>query len=182
MATYQTPLYDSHTEEGASMDEYGQWDLPAVFTDHETEHATVRDAVGKFDASFMRALEFSDDAVEFVDSLVTRSVPSLDAGDAVYTCVLDAEGTLLDDGILYHLPAGADSQYKYIPNPAAEEIVHDHVRTLRDERDEAVSITHVTDQGMIAIQGPDSPATITDEIDGGVDDLDRLRGLADAVV
>src|SRR6187551_1090990 len=76
--------------------------MPIQYKGIAAEHATVRERVGLFDVSHMGELRVSGPgALAAVDSLITNDLSKAEDGQAVYTCCCNAQGTILDDLIVY---------------------------------------------------------------------------------
>jgi aminomethyltransferase len=103
----RTALYDAHRSRGARIVPFAGWELPIQYTGIVDEHRAVRERAGLFDVSHMGELWLRGPAAErAVDALVTNDVGKLPEGRALYTCCCNAEGTILDDLIIYRVAAG----------------------------------------------------------------------------
>src|SRR6056297_2839719 len=99
------PLRDSHAADDASFTDFGGWEMPVEFDSIRTEHAAVRESVGRFDVSHMGEIEVvGPDATALTDRLTTNDVAALAAGEAQYTCITRPDGVILDDTVVYRLP------------------------------------------------------------------------------
>src|SRR6056297_2298114 len=88
MARRHPPLADVHAAAGASITEFGGWTMPVEFDSIRTEHAAVRDSVGRFDVSHMSEIEVTGpDATELMGRLTTNDVAGLSPGEAQYACI-----------------------------------------------------------------------------------------------
>ncbi|MDR9380795.1 MAG: glycine cleavage system aminomethyltransferase GcvT [Natronomonas sp.] len=154
------PLGRRHADAGAKMTAFGGWEMPVEFDSIRTEHRAVRESVGKFDVSHMGELEVSGpDAAELMDRLTTNDVAELDPGDAQYSTITDSDGVILDDTVVYRLPAwdGTAADYLFIPNAGHDEAMADRWAEHADRWGlDAVVENATEDYGMIAVQGPDA--------------------------
>lgn len=177
----RTPLYDRHAEAGATFTEFGGWEMPVSFEGIRAEHRAVRASAGVFDVSHMGEIEVSGpDARELVSRLTTNDVARLDPGDAQYAMQTDTEGVILDDTVVYRLPAG--DTYLFVPNAGHDAEAAARWTAHRDERGLDAEIVNVSgDRGMLAVQGPDATAIVAAATDADLDALERFEA-TDATV
>lgn len=98
----RTPMYDAHVRLGGRIVPFAGWEMPVQYKGIVDEHQAVRKAAGLFDVSHMGELELAGPyAGQVVNYLVTNDVSRLGVGQALYTCCCNAEGTILDDLIIY---------------------------------------------------------------------------------
>jgi aminomethyltransferase len=98
----RTPLYDAHKALGGRIVPFAGWELPVQYAGLLKEHAAVRNAAGLFDVSHMGEMKIEGPkAEEFIDGLVTGDLTTLADGKALYTVACKAQGTILDDLIVY---------------------------------------------------------------------------------
>jgi aminomethyltransferase len=159
------PLRDTHAARGAKFTEFGGWDMPVEFDSITTEHTAVREAAGIFDVSHMGEIIVSGpDATDLTDRLVTNDVTALNAGEAIYAAITDAEGVMHDDTVVYRLPAdeldraaGDPPAYLFVPNAGHDEWAHTRWCDHRDEWELDATVENATeDWAMFALQGPDA--------------------------
>lgn len=98
----RTPLFDAHKALGGRIVPFAGWELPVQYAGLLKEHAAVRTAAGIFDVSHMGEMKIEGSAAEeFIDGLVTGDLTKLPDGKALYTVACNAQGTILDDLIVY---------------------------------------------------------------------------------
>ncbi len=99
----RTPLYDRHLAIGAKMVDFGGWDMPLHYGSQLQEHHQVRKAAGLFDVSHMTIVDFPDPVLTciFLRHLLANDVARLYPGKALYTCLLNEAGGVIDDLIVY---------------------------------------------------------------------------------
>lgn len=103
----RTPLYQAHIELGARMIEFGGWEMPVQYTSLIAEHRTVREHAGIFDLSHMGEFYFSGPGAESnLQRLLSNDVSALSPGQAQYTLILNEQGGIVDDVIVYRLEDG----------------------------------------------------------------------------
>ena len=101
-ALRRTPLYDEHKALGGRIVPFAGWELPVQYAGLVKEHAAVRTAAGLFDVSHMGEMIIEGPkAEEAIDALVTADLTKLPDGKAVYNVACNAQGTILDDLIVY---------------------------------------------------------------------------------
>jgi len=177
MALRTPPLYGRHDDCGAQFTEFGGWEMPVEFDSIRTEHAAVRESAGVFDVSHMGEIEVGGpDAEELTQRLTTNDVAALDPGDAQYSAIVDDDGVILDDTVVYRLPDGDDAEYLFVPNAGHDEQMYDRWTDYRDEHDLTATVDNVTTEyGMVAVQGPDAPELVAARADDSVLDLGRFE-------
>jgi aminomethyltransferase len=157
----------------ATLTDFGGWEMPVEFDSIRTEHAAVRDSVGKFDVSHMGEITVSGpDAEELLQRLTTNDVSALDPGEAQYSAITDDRGVLLDDTVVYCLPDGEAEEYLFIPNAGHDSQMYDRWVAHRDEWGLEATVANRTEEyAMFAVQGPDAAALLGTETDVALDDL-----------
>lgn len=147
----QTPLYESCVKAGGKMVDFHGWDMPLHFGSQINEHHAVRKNAGIFDVSHMTIVDVQGPgARDYLRHLVPNDVDRLKLpGKALYTCMLNEDGGVLDDLIIYFLE---DNYYRLVVNSAT----HDKdLAWLRKQANEyAVEIVERPNLAMLAIQGP----------------------------
>ena len=103
----RTPLYARHVALGARMVDFGGWDMPLHYGSQLEEHHAVRRSAGMFDVSHMRVVDLEGARTrEFLSELLANDVGALVApGKALYSCMLNEAGGVLDDLIVYYRDA-----------------------------------------------------------------------------
>ncbi|MGQ9903911.1 MAG: glycine cleavage system aminomethyltransferase GcvT, partial [Anaerolineae bacterium] len=100
----RTALYETHKAMGARMVPFGGWDMPVWYTSASEEHAAVRKTAGLFDVSHMGVLDArGPNAAAFLDVVSTNDVHDLKVGASQYSYLLDPEGNVIDDIMIYRL-------------------------------------------------------------------------------
>lgn len=149
----QTPLFRLHQELGARIVDFGGWDMPVQYSSQIGEHHAVRRAAGVFDVSHMCVVDLKGPrARDFLRHLLANDVAKLKLpGKALYTCMLNAHGGVLDDLIVYFL---TESWFRLVVNAGTRD------KDLAWIRSQAgafgVEVTERDDLAMLAIQGPEA--------------------------
>ena len=151
--TQKTVLNDAHRALGAKMVDFGGWDMPISYGSQIDEHHQVRRDAGMFDVSHMTVVDLRGDQVRaFLRKLVANSVDKLQkSGKALYTCMLDEQGGVIDDLIVYYL---AEDFFRLVVNAATRE--KDLAWINAQAAPFGVSVTERPELAMIAVQGPNA--------------------------
>jgi len=130
------------------MVDFGGWDMPQQYTSIRDEHLAVRHVAGLFDVSHMGRFRVAGDSLEFLQHLVTNDLSQLGLGQAQYNLLLNEEGGIVDDLVVYHGEEG----FFVVVNASNRE------KDLRWFREHAPSGLEVEDRtfelALIAFQGP----------------------------
>jgi len=147
----KTPLYDKHVEAGARIVDFGGWDMPLHYGSQKDEHRSVRQRAGVFDVSHMTIVDLGGERTrEFLRHLLANDVAKLAIrGKALYSCMLNADGGVIDDLIVYYLD---DARYRLIVNAATREKDLAWIREQGSDYD--IVVTERGELAMLAIQGP----------------------------
>jgi aminomethyltransferase len=151
----RTPLYEAHAAAGAKLVNFGGWEMPLHYGSQIDEHHAVRRGAGMFDVSHMCAVDVEGpDARAFLLTLLANSVDKLqEPGKALYSCMLNADGGVIDDLIVY-LREG--ERFRIVVNASTAEADLTWLAQVRRERGSAVTVTPRRDLAMIALQGPNA--------------------------
>jgi len=177
MSLRRPPLRAAHADDGAQFTDFGGWDMPVEFDSIRTEHTAVREQAGKFDVSHMGEIAVSGpDAGRLCNRLTTNDVSRLDPGEGQYAAITDEDGTILDDTVVYNLPAKADAAYLFIPNAGHDEEMYDRWVDHREEWGLDATVENRTESyAMIALQGPDAPQHLAEQTALDLDGLARFE-------
>jgi len=98
-----TPLHDEHVVLGARMVDFGGWHMPLAYGSQIEEHHQVRRDAGMFDVSHMTVVDISGpQAKDWLRRLLANDVARLARpGKALYSCMLNENGDVIDDLIVY---------------------------------------------------------------------------------
>jgi aminomethyltransferase len=151
----RTPLFELHQDLGARIVDFGGWDMPVQYASQITEHHAVRRAAGVFDVSHMCPVDLKGARVrEFLRYLLANDVSKLQRpGKALYSCMLNEAGGVLDDLIVYFLN---DTWFRLVVNAGTRDKDLAWIRLQSAKFD--VEVTELTDLAMLAIQGPEARA------------------------
>jgi aminomethyltransferase len=149
----KTPLYDTHVQQGAKIVDFGGWDMPLHYGSQIEEHHAVRRDAGMFDVSHMCIVDLTGGRVrELLRMLLANDVGRLKtSGKALYSCMLLANGGVIDDLIVYYL---SETWYRMVVNAGTRD--KDLVWIRRHALDFDVTVVERKELAMIAVQGPNA--------------------------
>jgi aminomethyltransferase len=153
----RTPLYEAHLEAGAKMVDFGGWEMPINYGSQIDEHHQVRRAAGMFDVSHMTVVDLRGERTrEFLSRLLANDVAKLTVpGKALYSCMLNDDGGVIDDLITYYLD---ETRFRMVVNAATRE--KDLAWIRRQAAGFSVEVSEREDLAMIAVQGPEARAAV----------------------
>lgn len=159
----RTPLFEEHQAAGGKIVDFAGWDMPINYGSQIEEHNQVRNDAGVFDVSHMVVVDLEGDRVrDFLRYLLANDVAKLkDSGKALYSCMLNEDGGVIDDLIVYYL---RDDFFRMVVNAGTRE--KDLAWLEKQAPAFSVSITERPELAMLAVQGPNA--------------RDRVIGLLDA--
>jgi glycine cleavage system T protein (aminomethyltransferase) len=149
----KTPLHDKHVDTGARIVDFGGWEMPLHYGSQKEEHHAVRQNAGVFDVSHMTIVDLAGErAREFLQYLVANDVAKLkDYGKALYTAMLNPDGGVIDDLIIYYI---SDTDYRMVVNAATRD--KDLAWITKQSADFGVRVLERPELAMIAVQGPNA--------------------------
>ncbi len=151
----RTPLYNAHLVAGARMVDFSGWEMPINYGSQLDEHHVVRQDAGMFDVSHMTVVDIRGTGTRaFLQRLLANDVARLtQPGKALYSCMLNAEGGVIDDLITYFLD---EEFFRLVVNAATRSKDLTWIQKQAKARD--VRIEEQTHLAMIAVQGPNARA------------------------
>ncbi|MGQ0429094.1 MAG: glycine cleavage system aminomethyltransferase GcvT [Gammaproteobacteria bacterium] len=147
----RTPLYDLHVAVGARTVDFGGWNMPVDFGSQIEEHHAVRRDAGMFDVSHMCTVDLRGaGARALLLRVLANDVSRLTApGKALYSCMLNPDGGVIDDLIAYYLD---EKWFRVVVNAGTADKdlawIKEHARQI------GVAVVARRDLAMIAVQGP----------------------------
>ena len=158
----RTPLYAFHLRHHAVMVPFAGWEMPLHYGSIVDEHRAVRSAVGLFDVSHMGILSVRGaSAPALLSRRTTADASKITPGQCRYTFLLDANGSIVDDLIITRVDRGlgeAPTAFVVVPNAARADKIRDLLHEHRRPDTEVGRFNDVV--AMLAVQGPDSRATL----------------------
>lgn len=153
----RTPLYNAHIAAGARMVDFGGWEMPINYGSQIEEHHKVRQAAGMFDVSHMTVVDIHGaQARPFLSYLLANDVAKLQTpGKALYSCMLNEQGGVVDDLITYFME---ESFFRMVVNAATHD--KDLAWITSKAQDYDVEVIERPELAMIAVQGPEARAAV----------------------
>lgn len=149
----QTPFTDKHIALGAKMAEFAGYNMPISYSGINDEHAAVRNNAGVFDVSHMgEFLIKGEKAIQLIQQVTTNDITKIKAGQAQYTCMLNEDGGIIDDLIIYCLEE--NNEYMIVVNAANIEKDWNWITQHNTENAQMQNISDIT--CLLAIQGPNA--------------------------
>lgn len=149
-----TSLHAAHIDMGAKMVDFGGWDMPLHYGSQLQEHHQVRRDAGMFDVSHMTVVDLRGERVrDFLRYLLANSIDKITSiqGKALYSCMLNEQGGVIDDLIIYNQGQG---WVRMVVNAATRD--KDLAWINKQAEAFAVEVTERDDLSMIAVQGPNA--------------------------
>jgi len=163
MTLKATPLNSAHRAAGAKMVDFGGWDMPVNYGSQIEEHNAVRTDAGMFDVSHMCVVDLEGANVrQFLRGLLANNVDKLQVpGKALYSCMLNPEGGVIDDLIVYFF---REDWFRLVVNAGTAEKDLAWMRQQNDATSSGLTITQRRDGAdaiaLVAVQGPNARARV----------------------
>lgn len=154
----RTPLFEEHIALGARMVPFAGYEMPVQYQGIIDEHKATRESAGIFDVSHMAAFRVrGEGSKEFLQKMLTNDLDRIDEfGAAQYTLMLDQEGHIIDDLIVYH----TGFEYLIIANASNHQA--DFAWLLAHKPEGVELFDESSRTSLIALQGPKAIEIITD--------------------
>lgn len=147
----RTPIYALHVQSNAKMVDFAGWDMPLHYGSQLEEHHHVRRKAGMFDVSHMGVVDLhGKDVQPYLRYLLANNIDRLTNGKALYTCMLNDNGGVIDDLIVYKVN---DEFYRLVVNAGTRE--KDIAWMQKQTTNFSVEIKERTDLAILAVQGPE---------------------------
>jgi len=149
----KTVLFDKHVEYKGKIVDFAGWEMPVNYGSQIDEHHQVRTDAGMFDVSHMVIVDLrGGDIKGFLQYLLANDVAKLtESGKALYSCMLNENGGVIDDLIVYYM---SDDWYRVVVNAGTREKdlawINQHATGFN------VDVKERDDLAMIAVQGPNA--------------------------
>ena len=152
-----TPLHALHIELGGKMVGFAGYDMPVQFSGIMGEHQHTRTKAGLFDVSHMGQVLLSGAPMDQIalafETLVPVNVLDLPEGRQRYGMFLNDQGGILDDLMF----ANRGDHLFVVVNAACKDA---DIARMRAALEPGITVTHVTDRALIALQGPMAEAVL----------------------
>lgn len=146
-----TALIKHHRAAGARTVDFGGWEMPIHYGSQIDEHHAVRQDAGMFDVSHMTVVDLGGERVaDFLRFLLANNIDKLKVpGKALYSCMLNERGGVIDDLIVYYL---SKVFYRLVVNAATRDKDLAWIETQAQPF--GVEVRERDDLSMLAVQGP----------------------------
>lgn len=142
------PLDAWHRARGARMVTFAGYVMPIQYDGIMAEHLWTRESAGLFDVSHMGQLILSGEGVDAaLETLVPGDIAALAEGKQRYSLLLAEDGGILDDLMITRAPMGL-----YVVVNGA--VKWDDIAHLREHLPDEITIFHMEDRALLALQGP----------------------------
>jgi aminomethyltransferase len=187
MTLKATPLNSVHRAAGAKMVDFGGWDMPVNYGSQIEEHNAVRSDAGMFDVSHMCVVDLQGANVRaFLRGLLANNVDKLQApGKALYSCMLNPQGGVIDDLIVYFIN---EHWFRLVVNAGTAEKDIAWIRERNETSASGLSITprraDLSEDGiaLVAVQGPNARAKFWDTVPAAREASEGLKPFNAAIV
>lgn len=154
------PLDGWHRARGARMVPFAGYAMPVQYEGIIAEHLWTRASAGLFDVSHMGQLLLSGEGVEAaLEALLPIDLATLKLGMQRYSLLLDADGGILDDLMVQRWP-----QHVYLVVNGATK--WDDIAHLREHLPDEITLNHLEDQALLALQGPEAYSALERVVTG----------------
>lgn len=152
-----TPLINMHQALGAKIIDFYGWQMPLHYGSQISEHHAVRQTAGVFDVSHMTIIDIAgSSSTDFLRWLLPADVTKMTLGKAVYSALLNHQGGIIDDLIIYFMK---DDHYRLITNCGTRETVLQWLHQCQTEKKHfSLTIHERKELAILAIQGPQAIA------------------------
>jgi len=174
----KTPLHAQHIALDAKVVDFGGWALPVNYGSQIEEHHAVRQHCGMFDVSHMTVSDVTGvETLMFLRKLLANNIDKASStpGKAIYSCMLNERGGVIDDLICYYI---SDTHCRLVTNAGTNE--KDMAWLSKQAGDFDVIFQERPDLALIAVQGPEAIQTccevLNQETAKLISDLSRFQG------
>lgn len=156
--TVLSPLHAEHEALGATMTPFAGWLMPLRYAGDLAEHQAVRTAAGLFDLSHMGELHVDGPgAGAGLDRALVGNISGLAVGRARYTMIVQEDGGILDDLIVYRL---AGASFLVVANASNVAVVRDALAVRLVDADASLTDRSL-ETALVAVQGPRAAEIVT---------------------
>ncbi|MGX7953283.1 glycine cleavage system aminomethyltransferase GcvT [Tsuneonella sp. HG249] len=174
--TEALPLDAWHRAQGARMVPFAGYEMPIQYEGIMAEHLWTREHAGLFDVSHMGQLIVEGEgAAEALEAILPGDISALQPGRIRYSLLLAEDGGILDDLMVTNVtpPGGETARYYVVVNGATK---WDDIAFLREHLPDEITLTHLDERGLLALQGPEAAAVLESVIPGATNGLYFMQG------
>lgn len=169
----KTPLFTAHQNLTAKIVDFGGWALPVNYGSQIDEHHAVRNNAGMFDVSHMTVSDITGpDTLNYLKKILANDIgkASKQTGKALYSCMLNENGGVIDDLIVYYLN---DEHCRLVTNAATN--AKDMAWLQQQSSAFNIRVTEQPELALIAVQGPKALQTAADSLPQLADTITTLK-------
>jgi aminomethyltransferase len=153
----ETPILNEHKRLNARISPFGEWVMPIFYSGIIEEHKHCREKSCIFDICHMGEFIFTGDiAKSSIETAVTQSVSSIPVGKSKYGFILNENGGIIDDLIIFRL---ADDKIMLIVNAST---IETDFKVLQQQIKNGTLTDSSSQTAKLDIQGPLSRNVIED--------------------
>ena len=170
------PLDAWHRARGARMVPFAGYEMPVQYEGIIAEHLWTRTHAGLFDVSHMGQLMVTGEgAAEALEALLPGDIAALKPGRLRYSLLLAEDGGILDDLMVTNVtpPDAVEPAYYVVVNGATK---WDDMGHLREHLPDAITLSHLDERALLALQGPAAARALDQLIPGASADLKFMQG------
>jgi aminomethyltransferase len=159
----RTPLFEAARDAGGRMVPFAGWEMAVQYAGLLQEHQAVRQRCGLFDISHMGVLRLRGaSAKDALQGLVPTDLFRIGPGEACYTVLLNAEGGIRDDLIVYDVGWQEQAQTHDLLVVINAACAAADTAWLRSQLEpQGVEISDAKGDGvLLALQGPEAAAQL----------------------
>ncbi len=168
----KTALNKAHKRAGAKMVDFSGWEMPLHYGSQVDEHHAIRNRAGMFDVSHMVVSDLSGSgAAGYLSRLLANDISRLKTeGKALYSCMLNEHGGVVDDLIVYWM---GQNNYRIVTNAATR--TNDLAWMQAQLAGFDALLTEKPELSMVAVQGPEARSILLQWL--GEDSRERVESL-----
>ncbi|GAA4020359.1 glycine cleavage system aminomethyltransferase GcvT [Sphingomonas swuensis] len=169
------PLDGWHRARGGRMVPFAGYHMPVQYEGIIAEHRWTRQHAGLFDVSHMGQLMLRGPQVaEALETLLPGDITGLQPGRIRYSMLLNETGGIIDDLMVTNVtPTGGEPTYYMVVNGATKA---GDIADLRRRLPAEITIEHLDDRALLALQGPEAAAVVEAIWPGVGDELSFMQG------
>ena len=170
------PLDAWHRAHAARMVPFAGYEMPSQYEGILAEHEWTRTHAGLFDVSHMgQLLVTGEGAAEALEALLPADLASLKRGRMRYSLLLAADGGILDDLMILNATSAGDTPtYFLVVNGATK---WDDIAWLREHLPAEVTLTHLENRALLALQGPEAATALERVMRGVTGELGLMQAI-----
>jgi aminomethyltransferase len=173
------PLDGWHRAQGARMVPFAGYEMPIHYAGPQggimAEHLWTRAHAGLFDVSHMGQLMVEGEgAAEALEAILPGDISALKPGRVRYSLLLAEDGGILDDLMVTNVTMERHPpRYYLVVNGATK---WDDIAFLREHLPDEITLNHLDERGLLALQGPEAAAVLESVVPGAAKDLYFMQG------